>query len=285
MKLAIIIDSTCDLGADELKRLGVDSVPLYVNFQGKTHRDWLDITPADIIRGVTAGADLPTTSQPSPEDFSRAYAAAEAGGADTILVITITSELSGTYQSANIAKEQAKATVHVFDSRAASLGHGEMARVAARMRDSGASSDEILAALAVIRDTNFVVFTVGTMDYLQKGGRIGRASAFLGSLLNIKPLLTLEHGKIAPLSRARGLRKAQQEMVERLKAYVTGLEGAQAVVNFIHIQDEAAAEGLRQACVDAGISFRLAGIHEIGAVIGSHVGPATFGFYAHQEVM
>lgn len=283
MNLAIIIDSTCDLDAAELERLRVTRVPLYVNFQGKTHRDWLDIKPSDIIAGVSGGAALPTTSQPSPEDFARAYAAAESSGADTILVITITSELSGTFQSATIAKEQAKAAVHVFDSRAASLGHGEMARAAAGLRDAGAGIEEILAALAVIRDTNLVVFTVGTMEYLQKGGRIGRASAFLGSLLNIKPLLTLEDGKIAPLSRARGLRKAQQEMVDRLKAYAAEL-GGRPVVNFIHIQDEAAANGLRQAATEAGIDFELAGVHEIGAVIGSHVGPATFGFYAHKAL-
>ena len=283
MNLAIIIDSTCDLGADELKSLKVQSVPLYVNFQGKMHRDWLDITPAAIIKGVSEGADLPTTSQPSPEDFARAYAAAETAGADTILVITITSELSGTFQSANIAKERAKAAVHVFDSRAASLGHGEMARTAARLRDAGASIDQILDALKVIRDTNFVIFTVGTMEYLQKGGRIGRASAFLGGLLNIKPILTLEDGKIAPLSRARGVRKAQQEMVDRFKAYAANLGGS-PVVNLIHIQDESAAIGMRQALVDSGVQFQLAGVHEIGAVIGSHVGPATFGLYAHKAV-
>ena len=281
MNLAIIIDSTCDLSAEELAKLGVDRVPLYVNFQGKMHRDWIDITPAKIVEGVAAGADLPTTSQPSPQDFSEAYARAVAGGADQILVITITSELSGTFQSANIAAESAGAKVTVFDSRGASLGHGEMARTASALRARGASLDEIVAALSVIRDTNYVLFTVGTMEYLQKGGRIGRASALLGSLLNIKPILTLEDGKIAPLSRARGMRKAQQEMIERFKAYAAAA-GGPVVANFIHIQDPAAAEGLRQAADEAGVQYRFGGIHEIGAVIGSHVGPNTFGLYAHR---
>jgi len=281
MNLAIIIDSTCDLSAEELAKLGVERVPLYVNFQGKMHRDWIDITPAKIIEGVAAGADLPTTSQPSPQDFADAYARVVAAGADTILTITITSELSGTFQSANLAAEKAGAKVTVFDSRGASLGHGEMARVASAMRAAGASLDAIVTALTVIRDSNFVLFTVGTMEYLQKGGRIGRASALLGSLLNIKPILTLEQGKIAPLSRARGMRKAQQEMVERLRAYA-GAAGGPIVVNFIHIQDTGAAEALRQAVDAAGISYRLGGIHELGAVIGSHVGPNTVGLYAHR---
>jgi DegV family protein with EDD domain len=284
MKLAIVIDSTCDLDAKELERLGVERVPLYVNFQGKTHKDWLDITPADIIAGVSQGADLPTTSQPSPQDFSDVYAKVVAAGADQVLVICITSELSGTYQSATIAAESAGVPVQVFDSRAASLGHGEMARAAAALRDRGDSLDAILEALATIRDTNFVLFTVGTMEYLQKGGRIGRASAMLGSLLNIKPILTLEDGKIAPLSRARGVKKAQQEMVDRFKAYVEAAAGP-VTANLIHIQDQSAAEGLRSALAEAGVTYTLAGIHEIGAVVGSHVGPNTFGLYAHQDVL
>ncbi len=283
MNLAIIIDSTSDLDAAELSQLGVERVPLYVNFQGETKRDWLDITPADIIAGVAAGADLPTTSQPSPQDFAAVYERVIEGGADQILVITLTSELSGTYQSAVIAAEDAKVPVTVFDSRAASLGHGEMARVASAMRADGASLEAIIAALETIRDTNFVVFTVGTMEYLQKGGRIGRASAMLGSLLNIKPLLTLKDGRIEPLSRARGMKKAQQEMVERFKAYVEASSGP-VVANLIHIQDTDAASSLKAALEKAGVEYTLNGVHEIGAVIGSHVGPNTFGLYAHQKV-
>ena len=283
MNLAIIIDSTSDLDAAELSQLGVERVPLYVNFQGETKRDWLDITPADIIAGVAAGADLPTTSQPSPQDFAAVYERVIAGGADQILVITLTAELSGTYQSAVIAAEDAKVPVTVFDSRAASLGHGEMARVASAMRADGASLEAIVAALETIRDTNFVVFTVGTMEYLQKGGRIGRASAMLGSLLNIKPLLTLKDGRIEPLSRARGMKKAQQEMVERFKAYVEASPGP-VVANLIHIQDTDAASSLKAALEKAGVEYTLNGVHEIGAVIGSHVGPNTFGLYAHQKV-
>src|SRR5690606_32057001 len=168
MKLAIIIDSTCDLNAEELAKLAVERVPLYVNFQGETKRDWLDIAPADIIAGVAAGADLPTTSQPSPQDFADVYQRVSAAGAEQILVITLTSELSGTYQSATLAAAESATPVTVFDSRAASLGHGEMARVASSMRERGAGLEAIITALEKIRDTNFVLFTVGTMEYLQK---------------------------------------------------------------------------------------------------------------------
>ncbi|NLG08119.1 MAG: DegV family protein [Deinococcales bacterium] len=280
MKLAIITDSTSDLSAEELQRLQVEAVPLHVNFQGKMHRDWLDITPADIVAGVKAGADVPSTSQPSPAEFAAAYERAVAAGAEAILVITLSSKVSGTFQSATIAAEDAPVPVTVFDSLAASLGHGEMVRVASRMRGAGATLDDIMPALETIRDTNFVVFTVGTLEFLQKNGRIGRASALLGGLLNVKPLLTLEDGVVGPLTRARGLKKAQQEMVERFKAYAAGQPGP-VVLNLIHVQDQAAAEGLRAAIDAAGVEYRFGGYHEIGAVIATHTGPNTFGLYTH----
>ena len=283
MKLAIITDSTSDLTAEELQRLQVEAVPLHVNFKGKTWQDWAEISPADIIAGVKGGADLPSTSQPSPAEFAAAYERAVAAGAEAILVITISSKISGTFQSANIAAENAGVPVTVLDSLAASLGHGEMARVASRMRGAGSSLDDIVAAITKIRDTNFVVFTVGTLEFLQKNGRIGRASAFLGGLLNVKPLLTLDNGVVGPLTRARGLKKAQQEMVDRFKAYVTGQTGP-VVLNLIHVQDAEAAQGLRAAIDAAGIEYEFGGYHEIGAVISSHTGPNTFGIYTHLAV-
>ncbi len=284
MNLAIVTDSTSDLTAAELQQLGVERVPLYVNFKGATHKDWVDITPKDIIEGVASGADLPTTSQPSPEDFAAVYRRVADAGADHVLVVTISSELSGTYQSATLAADGAPVPVTVFDGRGASLGHGEMVRAAAALRDRGASLEDILAAMARIRDTNLVLFTVGTLEYLQKGGRIGRASALLGSLLNIKPILTVQDGKIEPVTRARGVKKAQQEMVERFAKYVEGASGP-VVANLIHIQDEAAAKGLEAGIAAAGVQYQLRGIAEIGAVIGSHVGPGTFGLYAHEDVL
>ncbi len=284
MNLAIVTDSTSDLTADELQALDVERVPLYVNFRGETHKDWIDITPREIIEGVAAGADLPTTSQPSPEDFAEVYRSVADAGADHVLVITISAELSGTHQSAKLASEQSPVPVTLFDGRGASLGHGEMARAASALRSRGASLDEIVAALERIRDTNFVLFTVGTLEYLQKGGRIGRASALMGSLLNIKPILSLREGVIEPVSRARGLKKAQQELVDRFAKYVEEASGP-VVANFIHIQDPEAAERLQQRIAAAGVQYEARGVSEIGAVIGSHVGPGTFGLYAHEKVV
>ena len=283
MNLAIVTDSTADLHEDELERFGILRVPLYVSFRGETYRDWIDIEPATIIAGVAEGADLPSTSQPSPEDFAAAYRKAVEGGADTILVVTLSSELSGTYQSAVAASNEVDADVRVFDSRSASLGHGAMARSAVRLRDDGAGIDDILAGLETMRDSTFIVFTVATFDYLQKGGRIGRGSALVGSLLNIKPLLTLQDGRVEPLTRARGMRKALQEMVDRLATYAGEHPDETITADYIHVQDPAAVERLKDAVEARGLKVRFNGYYQIGGVLTSHVGPGTFGLIARCE--
>jgi DegV family protein with EDD domain len=278
--LAIVTDSTADLRPEELDSLRVRSVPLYVHFQGEVYRDWIDIDPARIVAGVESGADLPSTSQPSPEDFSRAYAEAAAAGATEILTITITSGMSGTFQSANLAAKDAPAPVTVVDSQNASAGVAILVKQAAKMRDEGAALADIVATLEEMKRHMLVLFSVGTLDYLQKGGRIGRASALLGGLLNIRPILTLEEGKIGSAAKARGTKKAIAQIVERVKAHADAHPGELAL-DFLHIQDEPAARNLRQAVVDAGVPFTEGRVYEIGAVIAAHVGPGTFGLYAH----
>ncbi len=278
--LAIVTDSTCDLNPSELEELDVHRVPLYVAFQGKTHKDWVEISPKDIITGVQAGADLPSTSQPSPEDFAAAYRAAKEKGATEILVVTISSELSGTFQSANIAAKDAGVPVTIVDSRAASAGVGWLVRKASELRTAGRTREAIAKVLEDLKQHQMVLFSVGTLEYLQKGGRVGRASALLGGLLNIRPILTLDDGKIVPAAKARGTKKAIAEIVDRVRAHAAAHQGA-LVLDFLHIQDEPAARTLRQAIADAGVEFQDGQIYEIGAVIAAHVGPGTFGVYAH----
>jgi DegV family protein with EDD domain len=280
MKLAIVTDSTCDLRADEIARLDVRTVPLYVHFKGTMHRDWVDISPKDIVEGVKAGADLPTTSQPSPQDFEQAYAAAAEAGAEQILVITISSEFSGTFQSANIAKEGSPVPVTTYDSRAASMGIGNLVRIAAEMRDEGAALDAIVAELDRVRATLLVLFSVDTLDFLLKGGRVSKASALLGGLLNIKPILTVTDGKIVPFGKVRGTKKAIAEVVSQFAAHAERHEGTM-VVDFLHCQQPEAAERLKQAMASAGVRFTSGETYEIGSVIAAHVGPGTFGAYAH----
>ncbi|MFN2323856.1 MAG: DegV family protein [Trueperaceae bacterium] len=278
--LAIVTDSTCDLTPSELEALDVHRVPLYVAFQGKTHKDWVEITPKDIVAGVQAGADLPSTSQPSPEDFAVAYRSAKEQGATEILVITISGELSGTFQSANLAAKDAGVPVSIVDSRGASAGVGWLVRKASELRAAGGSREAIATELEALKGHQLVLFSVGTLEYLQKGGRVGRISALLGGMLNIRPILTLDDGKIVPAAKARGTKKAIAEIVDRVRAHVAAHPGT-LLLDFLHIQDEVAAQTLRQSVKDAGIPFQDGQVYEIGAVIAAHVGPGTFGVYAH----
>lgn len=276
--LAIITDSTCDLPADELRALNIRRVPLYVHFKGEVYKDWLEITPKDIVAGVSAGAAIPSTSQPSPQDFINAYAAASTQGATEILCVTISSGLSGTYGSASVAAEDADLPVHVFDSQAASLGIAMMLKRAAAMRDQDAPIDAILAELERIRAGAMLRFTVGSLDYLKKNGRIGGAGALLGSLLNIKPILSVVDGHVEPVGRVRGGKKALQTMMTDFRGLA---KQGTPVVHFLHIQDVPAAETLREAFQGSGIAFTDGGVYEIGPVIATHVGPGTYGFYAY----
>lgn len=276
--LAIITDSTCDLPADELRALDIRRVPLYVHFKGEIFKDWLEINPKDIVAGVSGGAKIPSTSQPSPQDFINAFEAAASQGATEILCVTISSKLSGTYQSATVAAEEVAVPVHVFDSLAASLGIAMMLKRAAVLRDEGAETQAILGELERIRAQAMLRFTVGTLDYLKKNGRIGGAGALLGSLLNIKPILSVVDGRVEPVGRVRGGKKALQTMIGDLKELA---KGGRPVVYFLHIQDVQAAEALRQEVRASGVDFEDGGAYEIGAVIATHVGPGTYGFYAY----
>lgn len=282
MKLAIVTDSTCDIHEAELGRLGVMRVPLYVNFKNKVFKDWVEISPKEIIEGVAAGAALPSTSQPSPQDFESSFKQAIAEGAESILCVTISSALSGTFQSATIAANTVSVPVTVFDSQAASIGLGDMLKQASSMRAKGTDLSQIVKALEHIRDTNYLLFTVANLDYLQKNGRIGGAQALLGSLLNIKPILTIEAGKVAAAGRARGSKKAIKELVDRSKAYAAS-HPRPLKISFLHVQDEAAAETMRTELKASGLNYEDMGTYEIGAVIACHVGPGTFGLYMHTE--
>lgn len=281
MKLAIVTDSTCDLTADVLEQLSVWRVPLYVHFKGETKKDWLEINPGVIVKGVQEGAEMPSTSQPSPQDFTDIYEQIAETGADQILCLTISSGLSGTYQSATIAAKDSDTPVTVFDSRATSVGLGMMVRRAAALRDQDKPLGEIMKELERIRDQAFIRFSVDSLDFLRKNGRIGGASALLGGLLNLKPILTVVDGKVEAAGRARGSKRALKEVVDAVEEYANN--HGRPVVHFLHVLAEDSAKTLRDALDKRDIRYVDAGTYEIGAVVASHVGPGTYGLYAYPE--
>ncbi|WP_027883255.1 DegV family protein [Meiothermus rufus] len=277
MKVAIVTDSTSDLQA-RAAEMDVAVVPLYVNFQGKIHKDWVEITPAQIFQGVSAGAAMPSTSQPSPADFKAAYEQA-LQKADHVLSIHISSKLSGTVASANLAAQEFPGRITVFDSLAASMGIGMMVERAKELLDQGAELAQVLVELERIRADHVVRFTLATLEYLKKNGRIGGAQALLGGLLGIKPILTLKEGRVEAAGRARGEKKALAEMVDSLRAWAEGRRKIR--IYYLYNTEENDVAAFKAAVAAAGLPLEERATSRVGGVISTHTGPGLYGYYAY----
>ncbi len=213
MSVKIIVDSTADL-APAIKSQITAVVPLSVRFGEKEYKDGATITAQEFYEKLTSSDMLPTTSQPTPAAFKEAYAAATADGSE-VVVITIASKLSGTYQSATIAAADFEGKVFVCDSRTAAVGTGILAQYALELAQKGLSGQEILNELMEIRSKIRLYFMVDTLEYLKKGGRLNAAVAVVGGLLNVKPILHVEPtGELKMLTSARGMKKAFAALTE-----------------------------------------------------------------------
>ena len=277
MEIALITDSTADLPPEQVARAKVRVVPLYVHLGGKTYKDGVEITAREVIEAMKKGAEPPTTSQPTPEDFKAAYAEA-LKEADQVLSIHISSKLSGTVQSARMAAEAFPGKVEVFDTLQASAGIGALVLFARELLDRGLGLDEVLAKLKKARDGSILRFTVASLEFLKKNGRIGGAQALLGTLLKIKPILTLKDGRVEPAGKARGEKKALAEMARALAQWAEGKKEPRAA--YLYAADAEAVEPLKARIREQGLSPRELYTGELGAVISSHVGPGTYGFFA-----
>lgn len=213
MSVKIIVDSTVDL-TPELRAQMSAIVPLSVRFGDEEYKDGVTITAQKFYEMLIASETLPTTSQPTPAAFEEAYAAATADGSE-VVVITIASKLSGTYQSATIAAEEYEGKVFVCDSRSAAIGSGVLTAYALQLARQGLSGQQILDELIAVRKNVCLYAIVDTLDYLKKGGRLNAAVAVVGGLLNIKPLICVdEAGEIKVPGMARGMKKAFATLTE-----------------------------------------------------------------------
>ncbi|MDN4592436.1 DegV family protein [Polycladomyces subterraneus] len=274
-KVKVITDSTADIPAELVQELEISVVPLKVHLQGQSYLDGVEIQPETFYQKLQEADELATTSQPSPIEFVEAYREAAKDGNVDILSIHLSSALSGTFQSALLAKSMVEEEfkVTVIDSKKASYPIGMIVVEAARAAKEGRSLDECVALVNRMIDEMGVYFMVDTLEYLQKGGRIGKASALVGSLLNIKPILSFnENGEVYPLDKVRGKSKAEARVIElvREKAGEKGLK--KAAVCHANRPEEAEkwAERLRTEFAVEDVV-----ITEVGPVVGTHVGPGT----------
>lgn len=277
-RIKIVTDSMADLPRAWVEELGVHVVPLHVLFQEKSYRDGIDITHEEFLRMMREGFEqgiLPRTSHPSPADFLAAYeAVASEGETEAILSIHASSEISATYQSAVMASRQfERVPVRVIDSRLVSMGEGLLVREAARAADAGAPLEAIVRRVEALAARVRIQFTVATLDYLWKNGRIGRATAFVGGILQLKPVLAFEEGVVTPVERVRG-RARSLERIAEIVAEKTGGRGESLVV--VHGDAAEDAETLEQQILRR-CQFDEVMVTTLGATIGSHAGPGSIG--------
>ncbi|MFN3265427.1 MAG: DegV family protein [Deinococcales bacterium] len=275
MKIALVTDSTSDIKPDGAARMGVTVVPLYVNFKNGVHKDVLEISTHDIFEGVKAGAAMPSTSQPTPVDFGREYERLLQSH-DHVLSVHLSSKLSGTYNSADLASRGFAGKVTVVDSKVASGSLAMMVERALRLVSAGSSVEEIKATLEKVSQHANLRFSVASLDYLKKNGRIGGAQALLGGLLGVKPILHLVDGKIEAAGRERGARAALENVVKNLREYVA--KHGQVRAAYIYTDKPEDVALAREEGQKLGV--QEFGTIQCGAVIAAHVGPGTYGVLA-----
>ncbi|GGN92146.1 DegV family protein [Saccharibacillus kuerlensis] len=272
--IRIFSDSTCDLPAELLQQYGIGIVPLYVVFEDETYRDGFDLTPAQLFDKVARQGKLPKSAAPSPADFSRAFAPHIEQG-ERILYVSLSSELSSTYQNACIAADDFEpGSVTVYDSLNLSTAIGIQVLRAVNLSQSGMDVKEIVQKLESSRSRVETEFAIDTLEYLYKGGRCSGMQNLIGSLLSIRPIIKVMDGKMAPAYKVRGKReKAIDKMLQNFLANKDRLEGPVVVV---HAAAEEDARRLRETII------RETGINDVmmttaGCVISTHCGPGTIG--------
>jgi len=277
-KIAIVTDSTAYLPADFVEKHNIHVVPLRIHWNGSTLLDGIDINPSQFYDRLEKSETIPTTSQPSAGDFLELFKKLSANY-DSIIAIFISSGISGTVQSAEIAlKTFSEIPVEIVDSHSTSVGLGMIVNSVAQAVSKGKTLPEIkLIADGIVKQLK-IFFVVDTLEYLHKGGRIGGASRFLGTALSIKPILYFdENGKLDGLERVRTKRKALTRLIE-LTIENTG--DKQAAIGLVHANAQKETEQFRNE-VQGYFPGNQIDIYELSPVIGTHVGPGTIGIASY----
>ena len=271
MTIAIVTDSTADLPAQLVKSRGITVVPLTLNFEGRSLLDGVEIRPSEFYRKLPNATTHPTTSQPSPGQFAEAYAGL-LNDHDAIVSIHISERLSGTYASAVQGAEMVDAgRVHVIDSQLVSMSLGLLTLAATELASKGTNAEAIAARVTQMREHVQTYFSVATLEFLRRGGRIGRASALLGSVLQVKPVLCIRDGLVTPLERVRTFDRALNRVIELTREIDQG-KGICVIVG--HADAEADAERVARELEPVCETLM---IQPLGPVVGAHAGPGVVG--------
>jgi DegV family protein with EDD domain len=278
---AVVLDSTADFPDAPERFANFRVVPLYVRFGDESFRDYSDIDPARFYERLQAESRLPTTSQPTPADFLAVYEEL-ATSYEHVLSLQISSTLSGTFASAQGAAEMfGGERVRVIDTRTVSASLALLALGVQRRLERGTTVDEIDAFVARYGREHRLLFTVNTLEYLAKGGRIGKAAALAGNVLNVKPILTIRDGEVVPLKRVRGNRKAFAEFATLFESTTT--DSPHLKVGIAHAAAPERMQALWKLVHDVRPHAQVEIRTTLGAVVGTHAGPGTVGFFWFED--
>ncbi|WP_105615134.1 DegV family protein [Vallitalea okinawensis] len=277
MAYTIIVDSSCDLPKEVLEKYNMVMLPLGINFEDEVYADKVDITPTEFYDKLKVAKELPKTSQVTPDAFINAFKK-ELDRDHDVICITIGSQASGTFQSATIAKSELESDrIHLVDSEGLCMGTGMLAILIAEQLEAGKSIGEAIGYGENVRGSIEHLFSVDTLVYLKKGGRIKASSAVIGEILNIKPILTVDKGITQTIGKVRGRNKVMEFFMNHMKENID-LEATEFMA-IAHACNEKVAKKLETRIRE---NFNFDGeiiFSEIGATIGTHAGPGTISVF------
>ncbi len=271
-KIALITDSTCDLPAEYISQYDIRVVPLTIVWGEEQFLDGVDLLAEDFYRRLEDDPVIPTTSQPTPQQMIQAFQDARDAGAEQILAITISGAMSGTYTSASKAAEMMDIPIQVLDSKSNSMGLGWQVLAAARARESGGDLQAMIKAADEARSSLVYLISLDTLEYLHKGGRIGGASHFIGTLLNLKPQISVNHqtGEVEGGRRSRTRKRALSDLYDD---FVSSIDpGKKLRVAVLHNAAPEDAQSLASR-IEAEIQPEEIILSIVSPVLGVHTGP------------
>ena len=267
MSVRVITDSASDIPPSVAKELGIIVVPLTVMFGDEELLDGIDISSDQFFEKLQTSEFHPRTSQPSVAQFSKAY---EEAGKNEIISIHVSEKLSGTLNSASLAAKEAPGKVELFDTRGASAWVATVAIAAAKSANEGKSLKQVTEVAQTVSDNLEAYFLLDTLEYLQKGGRIGKAQALLGGLLNIKPILHVAEGEVHPYEKVRTRAKGLAKLIETAKKSAPFKD-----ISIMHVIADEDADFLSKSLAE--LSETPVSVRSVGPVIGVHTGPGVIG--------
>jgi len=272
--IRLFADSCCDLDKNVVDELGVKVLPLKVNIGEQIYSDRVDLFPGEFYKMINEADILPTTSQVNPAEFEVEFQKVLDESDDEVIYIAFSSGLSGTYESACIARDMLEPErITVIDSKSASLGYGLTVMRAAQAIAAGKSKEKIIEEIIDNINRMEHIFIVGNFEMLKRGGRVSATSAFIGNLLNIKVIAELKEGKIIPVEKVKGIKKARKKMLKIMGE--RGDDLPNQLIGIAHSADYKGALLIKQMIQDE-FGCKNFVITEIGPVIGSHVGAGTY---------